>query len=472
MAKLPVNDTLANLLVNVIKVMPMAQRELVAKDILSVFSTFISAWSTSQPAIKSAELRQLLDITFLGELYDKQAKVSALPPILRQAKALSEILHLLTPQGPNALLLAFHRLVSEAIATAEARNTLRYAYLFVLARTPTISPAILFDAAAAFSGSRRKLKHLTGVETSSLLLTQWASRGYLDNSEEIYRVYRRHRGKRDEAALASLCLALFSRGNPEKRKGLYRGVWRFLITIDQKNDMLRSLKFDMETGQERYEGIQKKAAVHKKHQKGRTQSQPEPPKPTLPVRMLEDLAFTSDDWHIAIQLHDLWNRHNKAHTQPSFFPGVFEKYTESIIHDPNLPTSTIWRTLDITKHFDSRKTSYNRKLRPHQTSPFTARRAALVERASRAFATAPHLRNRVALRHVYRSVSLLKAIRADKQVPAAVIEDLYRLVTSDLWKEKPGRTKRLLLWVKLVEDQHGLEAAWRCRMALREWRSR
>ncbi|KAL2134180.1 hypothetical protein VTI74DRAFT_841 [Chaetomium olivicolor] len=468
MATLPVNDTLCNLLANIIKIMPAVHRDHVAEGILSVLGNFISAWSTAQPAIKSVEIRRLLDITFLGELYDKQAKVAALPPILRQAKTISEMLHVLTPEGPNALLLAFHRLVGEAVVVADTRHSLRYAYLFILAHTPTINQALLFDAATALSSSSPKMKHLTGVEVSSLLLTQWASRGYLSGSEEVYRMYRRHRGKRDEAALASLFLALFSRGPPEKRKGLYRSAWKFLSTLNQKEDVLRSLKFDMETGQETSDRVRQKAKPDKKKEKSRSKWEAEKPK-TLPVRMLEDLAFTSDDRHIAIRLHGLWKRHKK--NQPDFFPGVFEKYAEEIIHDPSIPTKSIWRVLDINKHFDNRKVSYNAKLRPHQ-SAFGQRRAALVGRASKAFATAPHLSNRVALRHVYRSVAFLKAVNKDGQVPASVIQDLYRIVTSDLWREKPGRTKRLLLWIKLVEDQHGLRVAWSCRLALRRWRAR
>jgi hypothetical protein len=98
------------------------------------------------------------------------------------------------------------------------------------------------------------------------------------------------------------------------------------------------------------------------------------------------------------------------------------------------------------------------------------RRAAVVEKASKAFMTAPHLSNRAAVRHVSRSFAFINAVRG--KVPDFILQDMYRLVTQDMWDEKPGRTKRLLWFLRLVERRHGLEFAWSCRLALRQWRSR
>jgi hypothetical protein len=436
MSKLPADDSLCNVFVKVMTVMPEAHRPRVSEGILSVLGCFFSAWNRSSPVPEGREIRRLLDIGFLEELYEKQQKLFALPASLRQARAISEVLPCATPEQTKELLSAVHRLVySEATASSKGRQALRYSWLYTLASMPHVNEDFLFDAAASLSEAF-PTQPLSVVEVSSLLLTQWASRGYLKSPKDVYRFYRRHRGKRDDAALASLFLALFSRGKDETRKGLYRSAWKFLTRINQTDYVIRSLAFDSRTGK-------------------------------LPVRMLEDLACTSDDHYTAIVLHDLWSRHIMTKDQPQWYPGVFDKYAEVIVRDPRIPAKTIWRVLDIGKIETQRELSG--KTRRHRGT-FGQRRAAVVEKISKTFMNTPHLSNRAALRHVSRSLAFLRTVRG--RVPDSVVRDLYRLVTRDLWEERPGRTQRLLWFLRVVERRHGLEFAWSCRLALRRWRAR
>ncbi|KAK4156934.1 hypothetical protein C8A00DRAFT_40624 [Chaetomidium leptoderma] len=437
MSKLPADDTLCNLFVKVMAVMPAIHRPHVFEGVLSVLGCLFSAWSRSPPAPEGRDIRRLLDIDILGELYEKQEKLSALPANLRQARAISESLHSATAEETKELLSAAHRRAFSAVATpARGRHALRYSWLYMLAQMPHVNEDFLFDAAASLSGQSLNMPPLSIVEVSSLLLTQWASRGYLKSPKDVYRLYRRHRGKRDEAALAALFLAVFARGKGETKKGLYCSAWKLLSKLHQTDDVVRSLTFDVRTGK-------------------------------LPVRMLEDLACTAGDHHVAIRLRDLWSGQIMTKDQPQWFPGVFDKYAEDMVRDPTLPPKEIWRVLDIGK-LESQGTLRNKTR--HHRGTFGQRRADVVEKAARAFMAAPQLSNRAAVRHVSRSFAFLRAVRG--QVPDFILQDMYRLVTKDLWEEKPGRTKRLLWFLRIVERKHGLELAWSCRLALRRWRAR
>ncbi len=438
MSHLPADDTLGNLLVNVMAIMPATHRPAVEDSLLSVLGCFFSAWNRSRKAPEGRDIRRLQDIAVLGGLYEKQANVSALPTYLRQGRVISTALQAANPEETKRLLSAAHRLVvSQATAATRGQRSLRYGWLYMLAQMPHVNEDFLFDAAASLCSPSLAMPPMPVVEVSSLLLTQWASRGYLNSPREIYRSYRRHRGQRDEAALASLFLAVFNRGQGETRKGLYRSAWKFLSKLRQSDSAIRSLTFDARTGK-------------------------------LPVRMLEDLAHAANNHRIAICLRDLWSTQLRTRDQPQWYPGVFDKYAEAIVHDPVIPPKEIWRVLDINK-LERQGTTFRGRRRRHANA-FGWRRAAVVEKMAGAFATAPHLSNRAAVRHVSRSFAFLRLVRGN--VPAPILQDIYKLVTRDLWEEKPGRTKRLLWFLRLVERVYGLELAWECRLALRRWRAR
>ncbi|KAK3310058.1 uncharacterized protein B0T15DRAFT_517240 [Chaetomium strumarium] len=428
MSKLPADDTLCNLLVKTMAAVPAILRSNVSEGVLCVLGRFFSAWGCSRHAPNNFEIKRLLDVGRLGIYADNPKKLSALPTHLRQARALSEALHLFTPEGTDGFLSAAHRLaLSTKADLPKGRRALRYSWLYVLAQMPNVNQDFLFDAAAGLSARSLQItKPLTCVEVCSLLLTQWASRDYLPLKYTVYKSYRSHCTS-DRAALASLFLAIFNHLTPGTAPPLLRSVWRFLTKLGRKDEVLGSLNF--------------KAARHS----GRRQQ--------IPVRMLEDLAWTSDDHNIAIALRDLWRyKINLEDRQPQFYPGVFEKYLEDIVNDPDLP-----------------RTSLNYKLRRHRGT-FGVRRASVAERVSAAFAGTRHLTRRSAFRHVSQGLYFTRAIKG--KVPTPVLMIIYRLVTQDLWQKRPGTTKRLLWWLSLVEKEFGVDVAWACRLQLRRWRKR
>ncbi|KAG7293021.1 hypothetical protein NEMBOFW57_003066 [Staphylotrichum longicolle] len=438
MSKLPADDRLCNLVIEVMHTLPVDCRPHVSDGILSVLGSFVSAWSRSLAAIEGSTIQRLLGISMVGQGVVKQKTLGLLPACLRQAWMIAKALDGGTPEETKALLTAAHRLVvSEATALAEGVGNLRYSWLFVLAHLPQVNQDFLFDAAASLSNPSLNMRPLSGVEICSLLLTQWNSRGYLHASRAVNCSYGQRRGKRDETALVSLFLAVFHNERGTLIWGLYYSAWKFLSILKRADDVVPSLAFA-----------------------GRTRN--------LPVEMLETLACTSKDYRIVIQIRDLWSNHLRTKGQRQWNPSIFEMHVKTIVHNPQIPASEIWRVLDIGK-LERKGATAHSKIRDHRGT-FGHRRADIVEEVSRAFMTAPHLSDRAIFRHVSRAFAFLGLVRG--KVPEFVLMDLYRLVTKDLWKQNPGRTKRLLWFLRLVERINGLEMAWSCRLALRRWRAR
>lgn len=437
-SQLPADDTLCSLMANVVKAMPAVHRPNLSYHILALLARFFSAWDHSPSVPEGRDIRRLLDISILGAQYDKPHEVSALPACLRQARVLSEPLLRETPEETKELLSAVQRLVLNEVAkpTGDGR-ALRYSWLYLLAQIPHVNEDYLFDAAAALSAPSLNMQPLSTIEVSSLLLTQWISRGYLMFPDRIHRAFRRHRAESDEAALASLFIAVFYRGKSETRNGLYRSVWKFLSKINQPGYVMQSLTLDAHPGM-------------------------------LPVRMLEALATASGDHREAIRLRDLWYRRIKTSDQPEWYPGTFGKYATEIINDEGIPAKEIWRMLDINK-LERKGTTFRTRAKRHRNR-FGRSRAVVVERMAQAFLEAEHLSNRAALRHVTRCFAFLRVVRG--AAPDHIVWGIYNLVTRDLWAGRPGRTRRLLWFLRLLERRTSVEVSWAARRVFLEWRRR
>ncbi|KAK4136377.1 hypothetical protein BT67DRAFT_374818 [Trichocladium antarcticum] len=427
------------LFVDAMLAMPAAGLHRVSEGILCVLDSFFAAWVRTPRGPNAAQITKLLDSNMSGEP-DGQGKAmrSGLTGSLRHARAITQALQGVTPDEPKGLLDAANRLVLDhATASATGASGLRYTWLCVLAQLPRVNQDYMFDAAVALSDPALKMEPLPSLELSSLLLTHWKSRGYL--SPRLYSSYQRYCQGRDDTALSSLLRAIVHRGRRFERRGLYMSSWRLLAKLGRMDDVFQSLRVAAETD-------------------------------TMRVRMLEELAATSDNHHVAIRLHDLWARRLKKAQgdELQFNPSVFLKYVDRIVLDPQIPPKAIWRILEI-KQFENSQTALREKTDRHRGA-YGELRASIVERASAAFATAPHLPNRVALRHVAQSFYFIRAVRG--HVPSTVIRDLYHVVTKDLVERKPGRTRRLLWFLSIVQTHYGQQVAWNCRLVLRTWRSR
>ncbi|GAB1310445.1 hypothetical protein MFIFM68171_00655 [Madurella fahalii] len=432
LAKLPAGDELCDLFVEIMTAMPAVHRGQVSGGILSVLDVFFSAWSCSEHAPNATDITRLLDVNLLG------SRAQPLPGNLRHARAISQALQTIAPEEPDGLLNAANRLVlNQAAVSATGLRALRYNWLCVLASMPRVNQDVWFDLAAALSGSSLEKVPMTGVELCSLLLTQWKSRGYVKSPNRFYRTYKRYRAEHDEAAIASLFMTIFRHERSETHTGLYRSSWKLLAKLGQTDDAFSSLEFDAANFE-------------------------------LPLPMLQNLAWTSDNHRVAIRLRDWYTGQLRRPHGPEWNPCVFEKYAKSIVLDPSLPTKEIWRVLDINSFENPKKSSWE-KTRRHRGT-YGERRVRIVEEVSTAFANATDLPDRVAFRHVYQAFRYIEAVEG--RVPLAVIKNLYHVATRDLRRQQPGRTKRLLWLLTVIQRTYGVELAWNCRLVLRRWRFR
>ncbi|AEO70404.1 uncharacterized protein THITE_122778 [Thermothielavioides terrestris NRRL 8126] len=443
------DERLKGLLVRAVTVMPAAHRTLVSEPILSILGRIFSAWSRPQRRPDNATITQLLELDLFAKPGNIQKQLGTLPSHLRQARAISRALEILSSGGRDDFLLAAHRLaLSTEAALPKGRCALRYSWLYALAHMPGVGQDFLFGAVTAFSApSLQVVRPLSHVELCSLLWTQWASQGYLDSSKRAtyarYQRWSRDREQqhmREAAVLGSLFLALPVGKSNRLGNVLHHSAWELLTRLKRKDEVMQSLECIAQTTE-------------------------------LPVHILEKLASTSGDHNIAVQLRDLWMRSSKPQDgRRTWNPKVFEQYVDDIVMDPNMPPKTIWRVLDVNR-FETRLGSRSLawKMRRHRGT-FGACRAAIAEKAIKAFSRAHHLSKRSAFRHVSQAYFFIREVRGS--VPQSVILALYRLVTRDLWEEKPGVTKRLLWFLSVVEKHHGLEVAWSCRLALRRWRAK
>ncbi|KAK4116380.1 hypothetical protein N656DRAFT_701374 [Canariomyces notabilis] len=418
----------SDLFTQVMAALPAAYQGMASEGILSVLNRFFSSWSCSKDEPDAASIAQLLNATMSGQ------SSGASSGSLRQAIAISTALQSFSPEEPGGLLRAANTLVLRQ-TTISAR--LRYNWLCVLALLPRVSQDFWFDLAAVLSDASRETRPMTGVELCSLLLTQWKSRGYIKCPRRFYGTYTRYSAGHDEAAIASLFMTIFRHEQRETHTGLYWSAWRLLTKLNLTDYALRSLAFDAASFE-------------------------------LPLSMLQNLAWTCDDHRIAIRIRDWYMNELRQPRGPEWNPAVFEKYAKRIVLDSTLSPKEIWRVLGINA-FENRRKSTWEKTRRHRGT-YGKSRVQIVKEVSTVFANAPHLPNRVAFRHVYQAFRYIEAIEG--RVPLAVIMDLYHVLTRDLVHRQPGRTKRLLWFVTVLQRTYGVELAWNCRLALRHWRHR
>ncbi len=351
-----------------------------------------------------------------------------MPACLRHASGLEPLLRA-TPEETKELLSAAQRLVLKeaAAGTADQRAFADLTGSSTLAQIPHDQRGLhLFDAAAVLSAPSLKATTLSIIEVSSLLVTQWISRGYVVSPERIHRAFRRHQTEFDEAALASLFPRRSSyRGKSETRMGLYRSAWKFLTKIDQTGYVLQSLTLDAQPGK-------------------------------LPVRMLEDLAHASGNHREAIRLRDLWYTRIKSRGQPEWYPGTFGKYATDIIQDARIPSKG---DLARPRHRQSSnaKAQHSAPARRHCNAFGRSRgRLMRVDGADLYGGAAPLQPRGPPPRH-RRSFAFLRVVRGS--APDELLLGIHKLVTRDLWQERPGRTKRLLWFLRLLERRTSVEVS-------------
>ncbi|KAK3694991.1 hypothetical protein B0T22DRAFT_369470 [Podospora appendiculata] len=429
-SKLPVNDELCALFSKLMGIVPTSCFTEPHDGLLSILENFFCAWCLSPKSKTESKSTTAGASTLGGTSAETQ---------LHHVRAISAAMEAINSQEHGQLLDAANQLVLERIlVSAPGQCELRYNWLCVLAHMPQVNQDFLFAVFAGLSASPVEIRPLTDTELCSLAYSHWRSRSYLKFPKKVHRKYESLCSGQRGTAIAGLVMAIASKEPPYCHAGLYTSLWKFLATINRLDDMVASLKTISQSRR-------------------------------IPLFVLQGLADTCENHRVALSIHDLYRRQLQTSGGPDWDPAVFDKYADRIVLDPFLPPHTIWQALDIDMFGKGKgaRTVANIKARHHGT--FGARRAAIVRRVATLFSHAPHLRNRVALRHVSQCVRFLEV---DKDgLSPAVVKALYHVVSRDLKEGQPGRTNRLRWFLSVVMRNLGSEVATGCEFALKRWRA-
>ncbi|KAK3394085.1 hypothetical protein B0H63DRAFT_35029 [Podospora didyma] len=425
MSSLPISDESCGLFVEVMDAIPRPGLQDISEGLLRMLGGFFCTWS-SAPDSSSDGVQWTLHTSHH-----------------RHIKTISEALKAVSPQEDAWLLDEAEELLHhQRTISGTNQRELLYNWLCVLAQLPQVNQAFLFDTSARFTSVAiaEGIMPMAGTELSSLLLCQWESRGYVRThrakADFLRRKYEKICLQDDDKAIASLLLAIYFTVPEQEWWGLFASFWTFFGKLGRSHDVFESLA---------------------------TLSQSR----RVPKRLLEQLAFRSQNHRIAIDLHNLYMWRVRIPGGPEWDPRATEWCVDRIVLDPSLSPAAVWGALDI----DTVRGSVDpKKARARHLGTFGARRAAIVKRVATLLSHASHLRNRVAFRHVSHCVRFLESVEG--KLSPTVAKALYRVVSKDLDQGEPGRTSRLLWFIRVVYRNYGLNTANRCHVALVDWRAR
>lgn len=479
MSKLPVDDALYVLFSEVMNATRHVHNGIV-KGVASVLARFFFTWSINSVEVSRllhdadssrSQAREILSTTRSAVAVEtsleiesslqrarvelEQARASlafadaALSAHTRHikaiSKALSPALRTLDPGSYGRLFDVANELVLEQIqlvleqdwVSATRQCELRYNWLSVLAQMPHVRQKSLFKATGRLCSDSLGTEPLRSTELCSLIISQWASRGYLKSAGKIRQKYNNSCSGHDDKALASLVLAIYQEENclDLSGKGLYSSLWQLLAKLDRSDDMIESLRTLSYTCR-------------------------------VPRDLLGALSAATRDHHVALRLHTLYKRHLQRSEGADWDPSLFERHAENIVLDPSLPAGTIWQALDID-HLEKRVDNLALRRCRHRGT-YGAQRVAIINRVAPLLMDAPHVPGRTAFRHASRYVRFLEEVTG--VLPASYVYSLYRVVTRDLVEGQPGRTTRLLWLLNVIERNYGKQLSHECRHALKRWR--
>ncbi len=190
------------------------------------------------------------------------------------------------------------------------------------------------------------------------------------------------------------------------------------------------------------------------------------------VSILQEVALAAKDHRLAMDLHSLYKHHLHAPGGPEWDPAVFRGYARAMIADPNVRPSRIWESLDIDMYEDGPAGPKPSKILSGNMSRhlgrFGRQRVAIVQDLALQFSLAPHLRNRVALRHVSQCIRFLAEHNGRLSLP--VVKAIYHVVSRDLVEGLPGRTTRLQWFLHLAAKHLRVDVTDRCVLLFKRWR--
>ncbi|KAK3328971.1 hypothetical protein B0H66DRAFT_507017 [Apodospora peruviana] len=433
MSELAVDDELCALFGQAMESIPAAHLRNVSDGVLAMLGSIFSAWYSSPDLDNAADVPTLL-YTAAKHSSRLQQKVE----MVRSALAMADI----NPQEHGPLLKAATRLVLELTINSESeQHAPRYNWLCVLAQMPLVNQDFLLEASALLWYKSPGVQLFTDSELCSLMLFQWESRGYLPRSDFVRSGHDSHRPWEGNTAIASLAVSIYtalSGPNSRHQTAVFYSLWKFLAKLNRTDGVVASIE-----------------ALSKRNK--------------LPLRLLQALAFTSENHTVAIKLHDLYI-HKLQYSGPGgidWNPAVFEKYVDKIVHDRTLHGNTLWKALDIMMFQKSKDISL---LTWRHRGDYGKRRASIVRKSLTLYANAPHLQNREAFRQVAQGVRYLE--QSEDGLSPDDVKVLFHVVAKDLKEGKPGRTRRLRWFLRVIERNFGSAIMRGCLRAFSNWRWR
>lgn len=382
---------------------------------------------------------------------------SAMSSHQRQVDSVSQALRSLSSEQymqsiRTATDLALRHAAQDSL-TSEAQHQLQYNWLRVLALLPGIGQDYLLEVSSSMFLAEGSMS-LSNMELCQVLLDHWTSRGYLENANAVQDTFEIINGSNDVTAIASLASALHKRRGPSRCAGYLYSMWKYLRCLEREDEFAISLK-----------ALKQARGVSPK--------------------VIKNVAFTSDNHRVALELHSLSvDYSHKQHLQ--WGPGFWDKFMDKMAVDPVVEPDKMLQVLDITPgatmqipRMDSSQIKAEQKVqtgevgvdRTRQYSAFRPVQAqvARVQKAAMLLSQAPHLRSRVALRHVERCIRYLG--HRNRRWSVAEVTALARILTRDLSEGQPGRTERLRWLLRLIANTFGERVALQCGLHLKRWRN-
>ncbi|OLN82057.1 hypothetical protein CCHL11_08680 [Colletotrichum chlorophyti] len=357
----------------------------------------------------------------------------------RRAADIGAALRELSPDDHGALLSGMEVAVYEGSAAFDdkVRQKLRFLWLQILAHMPRVNQDYLLDACVRSAYFDRQLPYAAGRDLSRLLIQQWASRGYLQRQKAVEASWDRDCSAQAELSLAALVINIcglepsgFRHG---QRVALLMSLLKALRRIGRHDELLASIKSFCEAREQ---------------------------VPILPFKLL---ALASGEYNTALRVLALMEAHATkldGKVELLWDWTAWTSYVEDMIKDEAVQTATIWKVVDsgAARSFRS----------PAQRELLMKRRTKLMENMAVWFSQASHRTDRMALRHVSRCISWLRAhnVPLSRKVMLAAVS----VVTRELKRGEPGRTRRLGWILDLIERYQGVEERRAVAQVLRRWR--
>ena len=473
--KLPASGELCDVFGLVMGALPIEYHGSLSKEILHVLETVLRSWvrpdewdpsaaaSHFRAATESYQLCQDLltdaaasltrDVKLASTVYQRAREAhqqchdvldlaaESMSAQARQTRVLSRALSRMDPKRPA--LVAANRLAHSLSSQLppHAQRQLRYNWLSALAQSPLISQKILVEMCGSFLVDQPPVRSaLTHVEACQLLISHWRSRGRLTHPQRFESLFKNLGRGSQNASLAALAYAVFL--EEKERKWLIDSLCRFSRATGRLHDLPESFASLSETRDQ------------------------------IPVQLFERVATAVDNHQVAVRLREAYIMHfSGSEEQLHWDPNVWRKYLDDIFKDPAISPAKMWEILGIEFYEDMSRANRSVRRRAGRAYGRHGRRSAQIaaDLALRFAYADHHLGDRVAYRHVSQCVRFLE--KHTGNVPPRVLQALYHVVSRDLAQGRPGRTARLLWFLRVVKrNSTSDQVPEECAQLLQQWR--